>query len=140
MNKIVSPVTTLTLVLTYAKLIDDRRFDELRELMCDDLHFLGSNFEFKCFTDYRSGLDHLLQYKRTVHFVGNHLGEWQGEEFIGDTYGVSSHLYEQQGEVRKFDMGVRYRDRIIREAGKLKFKARTMELLWSQDLPEKLTI
>jgi hypothetical protein len=47
---------------------------------------------------------------------------------------VASHLYSNGGGVRKFDMGIRYADRIVRDGAQLQFRERILRVVWTQDL------
>jgi hypothetical protein len=119
--------------MTYARLIDEQRFDELSEIMCEDVHVTGPGFDVTSFQAFRNGLNLLHRYRSTFHFVGNHYGEWRGQVFLGETYCIASHIYEADGTTRKFDMGIRYCDRIVRDGGKLKFRERVLNVAWTQD-------
>ena len=82
------------------------------------------------------GMEVLRQYDRTFHLVGNHTGEWQGDDlFIGETYCLASHVYMREGQEWKLDMAIRYQDRIERLAQGLRFAARELKLAYVQDLP-----
>ena len=126
---------TLALVYEYARLIDNRRFDDLIEIICEDVHIGTPDRDMNSFAEWRNALNFMDTYLRTFHLVGNHTGAWSGDEFQGETYCVASHLYKKADEIRKHDMGIRYQDRIVRQQGRLKFKERILDVVWTQDLP-----
>ena len=44
-------------------------------------------------------------------------------------------IYDKEGEVRKFDMGIRYADIIDVIDGDGWFVSRNLDVVWTQDLP-----
>jgi hypothetical protein len=126
---------TLALACAYAQAVDDRDLERLARVLHADLRVAGPGFETTSRSAFLESLKILDRYRSTYHLVGNHLGEWHGEEFRGQTYCVASHLYRDAAGTRKFDMGIRYRDRIWREGTALVFRERVLEVIWTQDLP-----
>ena len=125
---------TLALAQAYARAVDDRDFALLARLLRPDVRVAGPGFESTSRDAFFDTLKILDRYQATYHLVGNHSGEWDGNEFCGDTYCVASHLYSNGGGVRKFDMGIRYADRIVRDGAQLQFRERILRVVWTQDL------
>jgi hypothetical protein len=125
---------TLALALAYARAIDRRDLELLASLMAADVRIAGPGFEARSRAQFLDSLKILDRYHSTFHLVGNHTGDWAGDEFRGETYCVASHLYTHERGVRKFDMGIRYADRIVREGARLVFHERLLEVVWTQDL------
>jgi hypothetical protein len=126
--------STLELVATYAQLIDERRFDEVEEIVTPDVVYANAFGAVKGWAELRQGMESLTLYDATYHFIGNHGGRWDGDDFHGWTYCVASHLYSADDADRKYDMGIVYREHIVRTPDGLRLKHRTLEVKWQQDL------
>jgi hypothetical protein len=126
---------TLGLVYAYARAVDQRDLALLESLMRPDVRIAGPGFEARSCREFLESLAILDRYERTYHLVGNHSGDWAGDEFVGETYCVASHLYAREGAARKFDMGIRYAEQIMREGARLLFRERVLSVIWTQDLP-----
>ena len=126
---------TLGLALAYARIVDDRNFGLLASIMRPDIRMAGPGFETKSLAAFLETLKIMERYQSTFHLVGNHTGAWVGDEFRGETYCIASHLYAHEGATRKFDMGIRYADRIVRTGTALLFRERVLNVVWTQDLP-----
>ena len=134
MIQIAHHADTLALAQAYARAVDERDLELLAKLMRPDVRMAGPGFETTSRIAFFETLKILDRYRATYHLVGNHTGGWVGDEFQGDTYCVASHLYAHDGGVRKFDMGIRYADRIVREGTQLQFRERVLTVVWTQDL------
>ena len=127
---------TLALAHRYAQLVDDRRFEELHEVLAPEIRISGRGYEMQGLLEVQGGFELLRQYERTFHFVGNQLGRWDNAlAWSGETYCIASHVYRRDGAEWKLDMAIRYQDRIERRAEGLRFVARELRLAWVQDLP-----
>jgi hypothetical protein len=71
----------------------------------------------------------LSRYDRTMHFVGNHHAEIDGDRASGETYCVAHHITGLDDHV----MGIRYEDTYRREPVGWKFVDRHLRLVWTQD-------
>ena len=123
------------LALQYARIIDDRDFDQLETIFTEDAVVASPQFESHGLAEFRQQLQALHGFSRTLHMVGNQLGEWQGDDYRGQTYCVASHIYELEGVRRKLEMGIRYDDEIVRVDGLCKYRRRYLNIVWEQDLP-----
>jgi len=74
----------------------------------------------------------LEKYTATLHQVHNTLYEVVGDTATGETYCLASHLYKDEGDTLKIDMGIIYEDRLRRCAGEWLIELRVFKLLWSQ--------
>lgn len=127
---------TLLLAHRYAKLVDDRRFDELETILLPSIRISGPGYDMVTLDEVRRGMERLQQFQHTFHFVGNQLGEWlDADEWRGETYCIASHVYQREAGAWKLDMAIRYQDRIVRQRGGLFFAERELRLAWTQDLP-----
>jgi hypothetical protein len=109
-----------TLAMKYARFVDDRQYERMREIMSED--FIQS-------------LSILDKYSATFHLVGNQCGDWHNNIYTGETWSVASHIYDEEGAQRKLDMGVRYQDVIEDVGGNYKYISRNLQIVWTQDLP-----
>lgn len=123
------------LALKYAQFVDDRQFDRMREIMVNEFTQEGPGFHSGSLDEFIGSLHILDQYTATFHLVGNQTGEWHNEIYTGETWSVASHIYQQEGALRKLDMGIRYRDVIEEESGAFKYMSRDLHIVWRQDLP-----
>ncbi|MEH6583139.1 MAG: nuclear transport factor 2 family protein [Halioglobus sp.] len=123
------------LAMKYASFVDDRQFARMREIMSEDFTQSGPGFAASSLAEFITNLDILNNYSATFHLVGNQLGEWQNEIYQGETWGVASHIHEEDGVQFKLDMGIRYQDVIENFAGTFKYASRDLKIIWTQDLP-----
>ncbi len=124
-----------TLAVKYARFVDDREFERMREIMVDDFTQAGPGFASSSLDEFISSLSILDNYSATFHLIGNQYGEWQKDIYVGETWCVASHLHEEEGELRKLDMGIRYQDVIENAGGICRFLSRNLNVVWTQDLP-----
>lgn len=133
MNSPSSP-DTYALALAYARAVDDRDYLRLGEVLTSDVRIAAPpTYEINSRDQFLESVKVIERYDRTFHMVGNHSGEWRGEAFVGETYCIASHLYAEGGQTRKYDMGIRYQDRIVREGAVLRFRERVLNIVWTQD-------
>jgi len=119
----------------YAKIPDDRNYALVDEIFTEDATLLGPGFELTGRESIRRGMRAIEQYTATLHAMHQHLVEIDGDEATGETWCVANHLYEKDGEPRKLDWGIRYRDRYRRVQGTWQVARRELVLVWTQDLP-----
>jgi hypothetical protein len=124
-----------TLAVKYARFVDDRQFERMREIISSNFTQQGPGFASNSADEFLQQLQILNNYSATFHLVGNQYGEWHNEVYTGETYGVASHLYEKEGVPFKLDMGIRYQD-VIENTGKgYHYLSRDLNIVWTQDLP-----
>jgi hypothetical protein len=124
----------------YASIIDQRRFTSLSSIMWEEFSMLGE-FEIIGLENFILAMKQLENYQSTMHQVMNVQGEWDENIYKGETYCIASHMFDQDNNPYKLDMGIIYSDVIeIREEA-AKFISRTFSLKWkktdSLDLPEQ---
>tara|TARA_B100000029_G_scaffold514497_1_gene617568 strand:- start:20416 stop:20895 length:480 start_codon:yes stop_codon:yes gene_type:complete len=114
----------------YADIIDSRRFDELNTIMWDDFTMTGV-YDLKGIDGFMGAMDQLVSmYERTMHFIGNIEGQWEGDIYKGKTYCIASHIYKENDKYMKLDMGIIYEDTLERRDGSVKFVNRNFNLQW----------
>lgn len=123
-----------TLAMKYARFVDDRQFERMREIMSDDFTQNGPGFHSGSLDEFINSLQILQDYSATFHLVGNQFGDWHNSIYTGETWSVASHLYEKDGQQRKLDMGIRYQDVIEDVGGVYKYISRDLHVVWTQDL------
>ncbi len=121
------------LAIGYARIMDDRCFEQLEEIMVDEVVVAAPEFECVGLADFREQLQILHNYSATMHLVGNQFGQWSDGRYEGETYCVASHIYEKDGVGRKWEVGIRYRDSIIPAGGGYKYCRRYLDVLWQED-------
>ena len=83
-----------------------------------------------------STLDHLeSHYPRSMHFVGNHQVQVQGDDATGLVYCLAHHVYAQGGHERDTLMVIRYEDTYQRAADGWRISHRTLNIDWQEDRP-----
>jgi len=130
--------TPRLLAIKYARFVDDRQFDRMREIMVENFTQSGPGFAAASLEEFIGNLSVLENYSATFHLVGNQYGEWQNDHYRGETWSVASHLYEKEGIERKLDMGIRYQDVIETDGSSFKYLSRDLTVVWTQDLPTQL--
>ena len=67
-----------------------------------------------------------------MHFIGNVEGAWDGDIYSGKTYCIASHIFVEDGQSKKMDMGIIYEDTLERRGEEVKFVNRKFNLLWQK--------
>src|SRR5690606_10647704 len=127
--------STQDLIALFNYLLDERRFDEAEALVMPDISYENSMGTVAGWPAIRQGMDALTCFSATQHFIGNHLGWWDEDRFFGKTYCIASHVYEEGGDERRYEMGICYDEHIVRIDGALKLQHRKLRVLWQHDLP-----
>ena len=74
----------------------------------------------------------LEKYKRTFHQVFNVDYQVDGHEARGETYCLAAHIMDgDTGEI-KYDMGIRYKDKLTKKPEGWRIRFRELELVWTQ--------
>ena len=127
------------LTLRYARAIDRRQYDQLNELFVPEARISGPGFSYPDLAAFLQGVSQIERYQSTMHALHNQLIEFDDiDEAKVESYCVASHIYEQDGVLRKLDWGICYRDRCRCLQGRWWLTERQFELLWQQDLPAQL--
>ena len=120
----------------YARCMDDRNFAQLSAVMFDDVVVAVPEFECVGLAAFREQCETILsKYSATMHLLGNQLGDWDGERYEGETYGIATHIYQQDGVDRKWEVAVRYEDLIEGRQGVYKYARRHLNIVWQADQP-----
>lgn len=123
------------LAVAYARFVDDRCFERLAEIMTEDVQVSSSLFSCDGLAEFLAVLENLKNFSTTMHLVGNQFGHWEEGCYQGETYCLANHIYEVEGEAWKWEVGVRYRDRIIIRDRQPLFSHRHLDVLWELDQP-----
>ena len=119
-------------IYQYAAIIDSRRFDELDSIMWPDFTMTGG-YDLKGIEGFMGAMDYLVAtYDKTMHFIGNIEGTWEGNTFHGKTYCIASHIFEDNGKTKKLDLGIIYEDTLERRGNQVKFINRNFNLQWQK--------
>lgn len=123
------------LAIRYAQIVDDREFERMIDIMCEDFTQQGPGFSAASVMEFIAGLAFLENYSATFHMLGQQSGDWEDDVYRGETYCVASHLYEKDGVPYKLDMGIRYKDHIVADGSSFKYQSRDLNVVYVQDLP-----
>jgi hypothetical protein len=122
----------------YARIMDDRCFDELDEIMVEDIVVASPDFDCQGLAAFKEQVQLLHDFSATMHLVGNIFGSWDGDTYQGETYCVASHISDKEGVQRNWEVGIRYQDSIIKVGDGYKYSRRYLNVLWQSDRPLQL--
>lgn len=124
-----------SLALQYAHAIDHRDFAGLRQVFTEDavlIHPYGESPGIEAILQAMQGLG---RYRATLHAVHNHLSWLEGDRATAETCCVAMHfLPVEDGELQQ-DMGIRYRDELVRTPAGWRITRRALELIWTDERP-----
>ena len=119
-------------IYQYAEIVDSRSFDQLDSIMWPDFSMTGG-YDLQGIEGFMGAMDYLVAtYKKTMHLIGNIDGYWDGNVYKGKTYCIASHIFEENGQMKKLDMGIIYEDTLERRDGIVKFVNRNFNLQWQK--------
>ena len=125
----------LHLANQYVRIVDDRQFDEMEDIMWPDFTQQGPGFGADSRAVFISNLEFLRQFSRTFHLIGSQFGEWDGDTYSGESYCIASHFYVKEEVEHKMDMGIRYQEVIEMRDGVAKYSKRDLNVVWTEDRP-----
>ncbi len=126
----------LELAIKYARLMDDKSFQRLDEIMAADIVVAAAEFECVGLAAFSAQCENILSnYSHTMHLIGNQSGQWNGDDYAGETYCVATHIYEQDGLGRRWELGIRYDDNISLIDGSYRYTRRYLNIVWDADTP-----
>ena len=120
------------LMYCYARCADHKDYLGLAQVFSSDAVFENRERTVTSLTAIQDMMLALEKYRSTQHRVQNILYAVDGDTAQGETYCLASHLIDQDGETRKIDMGIIYRDRLRRTSDGWRIAQRKFDLLWSQ--------
>lgn len=123
---------TKKVIYQYAEIVDSRNFDQLDSIMWPDFSMTGG-YDLQGIEAFMGAMDYLVvTYKKTMHLIGNINGSWDGDLYKGKTYCIASHIFEENGQMKKLDMGIIYEDTLERRDAIVKFVNRHFNLQWQK--------
>jgi hypothetical protein len=107
------------LVLAYCRAVDRLQYDDIRAAYARDGVDHHTGFDGSA-DEYVAWLRSLLpRLDGTMHLVGNHLAEIDGDRAVAETYGTAVHWGSPVDDpVLNFTSGFRYVDSLVREDGR----------------------
>ena len=120
------------LMYRYASCADRKDYAGFAEVFCADAVFDFSGRLVTSLPAIQEMMHALDKYSATLHQVHNTLYEVAGDVGTGETYCLASHLYQEQAQTHKIDMGIIYQDRLHRTDAGWRIALRTFNLLWSR--------
>ncbi|MDA1341213.1 MAG: nuclear transport factor 2 family protein [Proteobacteria bacterium] len=120
------------IIYQYASMLDAKNFSDLPTIMWNDFSLTGP-YELNSLEIFMGAVEQNLgAYQKTMHFIGNIEGEWHGDIYTGKTYCIASHMFAENGQSKKLDMGIIYDDTIELREGVAKFINRHFNLQWQK--------
>lgn len=133
-------VAIIDLSLRYARAVDRRDFDALRDLMTADCTLSAPEIYLEGIDGIIQGMAALEQFKCTFHAIHNCLVEISDQQASGEIYCVAMHIFDNKDGVEmKQDWGVRYLDQYVKSGGQWRIRERNLAVDWIQELPSKLS-
>ena len=120
------------LMYRYASCADRKDYAGFAQVFCADAVFDFSGRLVTSLAAIQDMMHALEKYSATLHQVSNTLYEVEGDIATGETYCLASHLFKDEGDRLKIDMGIIYEDRLRRCVGDWRIERRKFRLLWSQ--------
>ena len=111
---------------TYYHAVDRRDWDALATVYAADVHFRSPAAEHNGRDSIVSSTHRVGRYKRTMHFMGNHIATIEGGTADAETYAIAHHYYDEDGEEQEYVMGIRYIDRLRKQDGRWEIVDRLM--------------
>ena len=120
------------IIYQYASMLDAKNFSDLPTIMWNDFSLTGP-YELNSLEIFMGAVEQNLgAYQKTMHFIGNIEGRWDRDIYTGKTYCIASHMFEENGQSKKLDMGIIYDDTIELREGVAKFINRHFNLQWQK--------
>ncbi|MGE0881252.1 MAG: nuclear transport factor 2 family protein [Acidimicrobiia bacterium] len=120
-------------MVDYARGVDTRNWELVRSIFTADAFVAGTRSQAPV-DPYLEGLAPGVEsFGTTMHVIGNHLIEVDGDSAFTETYLVARHFGDPAGTHDKLTMGVIYRDQLRRESdGRWRIHRRDVEQKWSR--------
>jgi hypothetical protein len=120
------------LLCTYARGMDRRDPALIASICTPDAHFKSAVAEYHSRDEFLQSMapERLSVYKSSMHFVGNQLVDLDGDRASAETYVIAHWRYDRDGAEQEYVMGIRYRDQLVRQAGRWLIKDRVMHHDW----------
>ena len=100
------------IIYQYASMLDAKNFSDLPTIMWNDFSLTGP-YELNSLEIFMGAVEQNLgAYQKTMHFIGNIEGRWDRDIYTGKTYCIASHMFAENGQSKKLDMGIIYDDTI----------------------------
>lgn len=120
-------------MLDYARGVDTRDWTLVRSIFADDAYIHGTRTQAPV-AQYLTTLTPGVEgFGSTMHVIGNHLIEVDGDNARTETYLVARHFRDQPGTSEALTLGVIYRDQLSRNPdGRWRIHRRDVEQKWSR--------
>ena len=125
---LIARIAIQDLLATYYRSIDRREWKALENVYSTDAHFKSpprveqQGREAIIASTSRVGI-----YKRTYHFMGNHIATVNGATANSETYAMAYHYYdEEDGKEHEYVLRIRYLDKLRKTDGRWEIFDRLM--------------
>lgn len=133
------------LMFAYARCADRKDYAGFAQVFCEDAVFVYLGSPVTPLSGIQEMMQALEKYSRTLHQVSNVMyelepdgsgdGDALGQRANGETYCIASHLYVEEGQDTKIEMGIIYHDELLRTRDGWRIQRREFDLLWSTTVP-----
>jgi uncharacterized protein (TIGR02246 family) len=120
------------LMYRYARCADQRDYAGFASVFAEDATLVFKGNDIVGLATIQDVLTDLEKYKRTLHQVFNVDYQVDSHKATGETYCLASHIMDGEAGEIKLDMGIRYKDKLIKEAKGWRIQVRELELVWTQ--------
>ncbi len=120
-------------MIDYARGVDTKNWDLVRSIFADGAYVAGTRSQGEVGPYLESLIPGVESFGTTMHVIGNHLIEVDGESAFTETYLIARHFGDSAGTHDKLTMGVIYRDQLRRDSdGRWRIHRRDVEQKWSR--------
>lgn len=119
------------LMYRYARCADQKNYAGFADVFCEDAVFLYHGNPVTSLQNIQEMMLALEKYSRTLHQVSNVLYDVSGAHASGETYCLASHIFTEDGQEKKIDMGIIYHDELLKTESGWRISRREFDLLWT---------
>jgi 3-phenylpropionate/cinnamic acid dioxygenase small subunit len=126
------------LVCAYPRAVDRRDYATLQTLFPKDAQYLipHLNLNYENSEEIVAGIKQMeTMFEKTYHTICNHTFEIDGTDASGEVYCIAMHFKSDgKGGTSKYDMGIRYQDKYVKQGEKWLFARRELLLDWENTI------
>lgn len=119
------------LMYRYAHCADKKDYAGFADVFCEDAVFLYLGNPVTPLKNIQEMMLALEKYSRTLHEVSNVLFDVSGDRASGEAYCLASHIFTEDGQEKKIDMGIIYTDELLKTEKGWRIARRNFDVLWT---------
>ncbi|MFK7978013.1 MAG: nuclear transport factor 2 family protein [Halioglobus sp.] len=119
------------LMYRYAYCADHKDYAGFADVFSEDAVFLYMGAPVTSLQNIQEMMLALEKYSRTLHQVSNVLYDVVGDRASGETYCLASHIFTEDEQEKKIDMGIIYTDELRKTEVGWRIERREFDVLWT---------